>query len=224
VPIKDWPQDERPREKLIRQGAVALSDAELLALFLRTGTAGRSAVDVSREALSHFGGLSGLFSADYTSFAKLKGLGPAKYAQIQAILEMTKRTLGETLRAGPALGSSRAVRDFLALHIGSKPYEVFFGLFLDAQHRLLDARELFRGTLTQTSVYPREVVKAALAANAAAVVLAHNHPAGSASPSPADVALTEVLERALDLVDVRILDHLIIAGNQVFSFAEDGRL
>lgn len=224
MPIKDWPSSDRPREKLIRQGAASLSDAELLALFLRTGTAGRSAVDVARQALTLFGGLSGLFGAGLDEFAKVKGLGPAKFAQIQAILEMTKRTLGETLRAGPALGSSRAVRDFLALHIGGKPYEVFFGLFLDAQNRLLDARELFRGTLTQTSVYPREVVKAALAANAAAVVLAHNHPAGAATPSAADVALTGVLETALALVDVKVLDHLIIAGNEIFSFAEDGRL
>lgn len=224
MPIRDWPSTERPREKLIRNGATTLSDAELLALFLRTGVAGRSAVDLAREALVYFGGLSGVFSASLPAFSAVKGLGPAKFAQLQAVLEMTKRTLGEALREGPALGSSRAVRDFLMLEIGDKPYEVFFGLFLDGQNRLLDARELFRGTLTQTSVYPREIVKAALAANAASVVFAHNHPSGVAEPSHADEILTQTLEAALALVDVRTLDHLIVAKNQIFSFAEHGKL
>jgi DNA repair protein RadC len=224
VPIRNWPESERPREKLIREGAARLSDAELLAIFLHTGRAGSSAVDVAREALGRFGNLTGLFAARLDQFTRVKGLGPAKFAQIQASYEMTKRTLGESLREGPVLGSSRAVREYLQLQIGSEPYEVFFALFLDSKNHLLVARELFRGTLTQTSVYPREVVKAGLAANAAGVVFAHNHPAGRPEPSAADIALTGTLESALALIDIRVLDHLILAGREVFSFAEDGRL
>lgn len=224
MPIHDWPADERPREKLIRQGAGSLSDAELLAVFLRTGLAGRSAVDLARDALYQFGSLSAVFGASFEQFSSIKGFGAAKFAQLQAVLEMAKRTLGETLREGVTLSSPEAVRDYLRLELGRKPYEVFFVLFLDSQNRLLEARELFRGTLSETSVYPREVVKAALAANAAAVVFAHNHPSGIAEPTRADEILTQILVNALALIEVRALDHFIVAGNQVFSFAEEGRL
>ena len=224
MPIRDWPKDERPREKLIAHGAEALSDAELLAVLLRTGRSGRSAVELARDALLTFGSLSGVFAADFEQFSGVKGLGPAKYAQFQAVLEITKRTLGETLRQGVALSSPGVVRDYLCLELGRKPYEVFFALFLDSRNRLLDARELFRGTLGETSVYPREVVKAALAANAAAVVFAHNHPSGIAVPTDADDHLTQMLMRALAMVDIRVLDHFIVAGNQIYSFAEHQRL
>ncbi len=224
MPIPDWPSNERPREKLIRHGAGSLSDAELLAVFLRTGRSGRSAVDLARDAIQQFGSLSAVFSASFEQFSSVKGFGEAKFAQLQAVLEVTKRTLGETLREGLTLSSPRAVRDYLRLELGSKPYEVFFALFLDSQNRLLEARELFRGTLGKTSVYPREVVKAALAANAAAVVFAHNHPLGIAEPTAADESLTKTLVNALALIDVRALDHFIVAGNQVYSFAEAGRL
>jgi DNA repair protein RadC len=224
VPIRDWPEQERPREKLIAQGAASLTDAELLAVLLHTGRSGQSAVELAREALLRFGSLSGVFGASFEEFASMKGFGPAKYAQVQAVLEVTKRTLGETLRQGVALSSPGAVRDYLCLELGRKPYEVFFALFLDSRNRLLEARELFRGTLGETSVYPREVVKAALAANAAAVVFAHNHPSGIAEPTVADDVLTDNLTAALAMVDIRALDHFIVAGNQIYSFAEHGRL
>ncbi len=224
MPIRDWPRDERPREKLIAHGAETLSDAELLAVLLRTGRAGQSAVALARDALLRFGSLSGVFAASFEQFAEVKGFGAAKYAQLQAVLEVTKRTLGETLRQGAILNSPGAVRDYLCLELGRKPYEVFFALFLDSRNRLLEARELFRGTLGETSVYPREVVKAALAANAAAVVFAHNHPSGLAEPTAADHHLTATLMRALAVVDIRALDHFIVAGNQIYSFAEHGRL
>jgi DNA repair protein RadC len=224
VPIHDWPADQRPREKLIRNGAASLSDAELLAVFLRTGRAGRSAVDLARDALVQFGSLSAVFAASFEQFSTIRGFGEAKFAQLQAVLEVAKRTLGETLREGITLSSPKAVRDYLCLELGRKPYEVFFVLFLDSQNRLLEARELFRGTLSETSVYPREVVKAALTANAAGVVFAHNHPSGIAEPTRADEVLTRILINALALIGVRALDHFIVAGNQVYSFAEAGRL
>ncbi len=224
MPIHAWPESERPRERLLRQGASALSDAELLALFLRTGVAGKSAVDVARECLARFSGLTGLFGASQQSFCEIDGLGPAKFAQLQAVLEMARRALSETLAERPLFQSPGAVRDYLRLAIGAKPFEVFFALFLDAQHRLLAADELFRGTLNQTSVYPREVVKRALAVNAAAVVFAHNHPSGVAEPSRADEMLTATLKSALELVDIRTLDHFIVAGPNVYSFSEHGRL
>ena len=222
--INHWPADERPREKLLQRGAGALSDAELVALFLRTGVAGKSAVDVARDCLTRFGDLTGLFAATLSQLSEVRGLGPAKFTQLQAVLEMAKRALGEQLKQGPLLSSPKAVRDYLRLQIGAKPYEVFFALFLDAQNRLIDAQELFRGTLTQTSVYPREVVKHALAFNAAAVVFAHNHPSGVAEPSRADEMLTQTLQSALNLVDIRTLDHFIVAGNAVYSFSEHGKL
>lgn len=205
-------------------GAGVLSDAELVALLLRTGIAGKSAVDLARELLAGFGGLSGLLCADHAALRKVKGLGSAKLAQLAAVLELSRRTLGEELRTRSALTSPQAVRDYLRLALGGKEHEVFVVLFLDAQHRVLSTQELFRGTLTQTSVYPREIVKAALKANAAAVIFAHNHPSGVAEPSQADELLTRQLKEALSLVDVKVLDHFIVAGRATLSFAERGLL
>lgn len=223
--ITDWPVHERPRERLLAQGADVLSDAELLAIFLRVGIRGKSAVDLARELLSHFGSLNSLFAASEAELSRVPGMGQAKYAQLQAVLEMARRALGETLRARDLLGSPAAVRDWLRLQLAGLPHEVFMLVLLDAQNRLIHAEELFRGTLTQTSVYPREVVKLALAHNAAAAILAHNHPSGAAEPSRADELLTRALKDALALVDIRVLDHFIVAGNAApLSFAERGLL
>lgn len=222
--IRDWPPNERPRERLLGQGARTLTDAELLAIFLGTGVSGRNAVDVAREVLADFGSLTALFSASLGEFRGRRGLGTARYAQLHALLELSRRALQEELTLNDALNSPRAVQDFLRLTLASLPAEVFYVLFLDAQHRLIAAEEMFRGTLTQTSVYPREVVKQALRRNSAAVILAHNHPSGIAEPSRADELLTQALKSALDLVDVKVLDHLVIAGNVAWSFAERGRL
>jgi DNA repair protein RadC len=220
--ISDWPLTERPRERLLEHGASVLSDAELLAVFLRTGVAGKSAVDLGRELIARYGKLSSLLAA--RDIRAVQGLGPAKTAQLAAVLEMARRCLSEDVRAGNALTSPGAVRDYLKMTLGDRPQEVFVCLWLDAQHRVLACEELFRGSLTQTSVYPREVVKAALAANAAAVIFAHNHPSGVAQPSQADELLTRSLKEALALVEVKVLDHFIIAGRQALSFAERGLL
>ena len=222
--ITDWPEGERPREKLLQRGATALSDAELLAIFLRVGVTGKSAVELARDLLVHFGSLTRLFHASQSEFAAFPGMGPAKYAQLQAVLEMARRALGEEIVQSDALSSPGAVRDYLRLHLGGLPHEVFMALFLDAQNRVLAREELFRGTLTQTSVYPREVVKRALAHNAAGIILAHNHPSGVAEASQADRWLTDQLKTALGLVDVRVLDHFIVAGSKGLSFAERGWL
>lgn len=222
--IKDWPEGERPRERLLEQGPASLTDAELLAVILRTGTAGRSALDLGREALARFGGLSGLLAAPTDRLIALEGLGPAKSAQLQAVLELARRSLREEVQHATALSSPDKVRAYLRLTLSSRPHEVFMALFLDAQNRLIVADELFRGTLSQTSVYPREVVKRALAVNAGAVIFAHNHPSGVAEPSRSDELLTTSLKQALALVDVRVLDHLIVAGSNVLSFAERGLL
>ena len=222
--ISHWPAAERPRERLFTHGAAVLSDAELIALFLRTGIAGKSAVELAREMLAVFGGLPGLLSADIAALRRIKGLGNAKLAQLAAVLELSRRSLGEDLRARSALTSPQSVRDYLRLTLGAREHEVFVALFLDAQHRVISSDELFRGTLTQTSVYPREIVKAALKANAAAVIFAHNHPSGVAEPSQADELLTRQLKDALALVDVRVLDHFIVAGRATLSFAERGLL
>lgn len=222
--ITDWPEGERPREKLLARGAAALSDAELLAIFLRVGVTGKSAVDLARDLLAHFGGLTRLFAADRAAFSAFPGMGPAKFAQLQAVLEMSRRALSEEMRAGDALNSPGAVRDWLRLKLSGLPHEVFLAVFLDAQNRVIEAEELFRGTLTQTSVYPREIVKRALARNAAGVILAHNHPSGVEEPSQADRWLTDQLKSALGLVDVRVLDHFIVAGGAGLSFAERGWL
>jgi DNA repair protein RadC len=222
--IKHWPEGERPREKLLRQGAAGLSDAELLAIFLRIGVRGKSAVDLARELLQRFGSLSALFAAPEKVFCAQLGLGPAKYVQLQAVLELARRSLNETLTVGDALSSPNAVRDFLRLTLRAREQEVFFCVFLDAQHRVIAGEELFRGTLTQTSVYPREVVRRALQHNAAATILAHNHPSGAAEASQADRALTRTLCDALRLVDIKVLDHFIVARTQIVSFAERGWL
>jgi len=222
--IADWPLQERPRERLLAHGPGGLSDAELVAVCLRCGTRGRSAVDLARELILRFGGLAGLLAASLPALRKVKGLGDAKAAQLAAVLELARRSLRENLKAGIALTSPGAVRDYLRLALGARTHEVFVVLFLDAQHRVLSDAELFRGTLTQTSVYPREVVKAALAANAAAVIFAHNHPSGVAEPSQADELLTRQLKEALALVEVKVLDHFIVAGSQTLSFAERGML
>lgn len=220
--ITDWPEFERPREKLLQKGAASLSDAELLAIFLRTGVPGKSAVDLARELLTRFGNLTRLFAASEAGFCETHGMGQAKYAQLQAVLEMSRRALQEEMQHGDALNSPRAVRDYLRLLLGGRQQEVFLALFLDTQHRVITAEELFHGTLSQTSVYPREVVKRALAHNAAAVILAHNHPSGVAEPSQADRHLTDALKQALGLVDVRVLDHFVVAAGQTLSFAEKG--
>jgi DNA repair protein RadC len=223
--ITDWPENERPRERLLSQGAQVLSDAELLAIFLRVGVRGKSAVDLARDLIGHFGSLGKLCAAPMTDFAAFPGMGAAKYAQLQAVVELSQRALAETLRENDMLSSPGAVRDWLRLNIGQLPHEVFMVLLLDAQNRLIEACELFRGTLTQASVYPREVVKLVLAKNAAAVILAHNHPSGTREPSRADEILTQTLKQALALVDVRVLDHFIVAGQLApISFAERGLL
>lgn len=222
--IAEWPQQERPRERLLAQGAGSLSDAELVAVCLRSGTRGKSAVDLARELIAGFGGVAGLLGADLSRLLQVKGLGTAKAAQLAASIELARRSLQEDLKTGSALTSPGAVRDFLRLALAARDHEVFIVLFLDAQHRVLRSTELFRGTLTQTSVYPREVVRAALAANAAAVIFAHNHPSGIAQPSQADELLTRQLREALALVEIRVLDHFIVAGNQTLSFAERGLL
>jgi len=222
--ITDWPENERPREKLLQKGAAALSDAELLAIFLRTGVTGKSAVDLARELLARFGGITQLCAASKADFCAVHGMGQAKYVQLQAVLEIARRALQEEMRRGDALNSPQAVKDYLRLLLNSRQQEVFMVLFLDTQHRVISSEELFRGTLGQTSVYPREVVKRALAHNAAAVIFAHNHPSGAAEPSHADQLLTAALKQALALVEVRVLDHFIVAGGAILSFAEQGLL
>ncbi len=222
--ITDWPEAERPREKLIDLGAEALSDAELLAIFLRVGVTGKSAVDLARDLLNQFGSLNGIFAATEYELSQVHGIGTSKYVQLQAIFEMSRRALNEQLQQGDVFKSPQQVRDYLVLKLGGLTREVFLVLFLDTQNQLVATEEMFAGTLTQTSVYPREVVKRALHYNAASVIFAHNHPSGIAKQSQADELLTKQLKQALDLVDVRVLDHFIVAGNQTLSFSERGLL
>ncbi|ACT49588.1 RadC family protein [Methylovorus glucosotrophus] len=222
--IIDWPEGERPREKLLTQGSSALSDAELLAIFLRVGVTGKSAVDLARELLQVFGSLNGIFAASLEQISRIKGMGSSKYVQLQAIFEMSRRALTEEMQARDVMNSPQQVRDFLSLKLGGLPREVFLVIFLDAQNRVLAHEEMFAGTLTQTSVHPREIVKRALYYNAGAVILAHNHPSGVAEPSRSDEMITAQLKTALDLVDVRVLDHFVVAGNTTLSFAERGLL
>jgi DNA repair protein RadC len=222
--IAEWPADDRPREKLLAKGPGALSNAELVAIFLRTGVKGRSAVDLARDALARCGSISGLLTCRRDTFQALPGMGDAKYAQLQAVLEMSRRALRETLDRGAALSSPQSVRDYLRLKLQGLPHEVFVAVFLDAQNRVLEVEELFRGTLTQTSVFPREIVKRALHHNAAAIIFAHNHPSGVAEPSRADEALTQTLKHTLALVDVKVLDHFVVGGDAAMSFAERGLL
>lgn len=220
--IKDWPTRERPRERLLSDGPGSLSDAELLAIFLRTGVRGRSAVDLARDLLQRFGGLRQLLAADRNSFCEAPGLGNAKYALLQAVIEMGRRHLGEQLERGAALLSPRDTERFLQARLRDYAFEVFAVLFLDNRHRVIAFEELFRGTIDGASVYPREVVRRALQHNAAAVILSHNHPSGVAEPSQADQHITLRLRDALALVDVRLLDHLVIGDGTSCSLAERG--
>lgn len=222
--ITDWPADERPREKLLSRGAGALSDAELLAIFLRTGVAGSSAVDLARQMLDAYGSLSALLGTDRTTFCATRGLGTAKYVQLQAVMQMAQRHLAERMERSDVLTDPDATRQYLETRIGRQPREIFAAVFLDNRHRVLACEELFRGTLDGAAVYPREVVKAALTHNAAAVIFAHNHPSGVAEPSRADRDITRRLREALALVDIRTLDHFVIGDGVTTSFAEQGLL
>lgn len=222
--IKDWPVDERPREKLLNLGAHALSDAELLAIFLRTGVAGISAVELARDLLKAFGCLRSLLEADITQFCQQHGLGPAKYVQLQAVMEMSRRYMESTLTRGDALVNVQTTKQYLQQQLRAYPYEVFACLFLDNKHRMIKFEELFRGTLDGATIYPREVVKQALSHNAAAVIFAHNHPSGLAQPSEADYQITQRLKTALELIDIRVLDHIVIGDGESVSFAELGKL
>jgi DNA repair protein RadC len=223
MPITDWPVQDRPREKLLQRGSAALSDAELLAIFLRTGLPGKTAVDLSRELLNGFGGLRELLKADLKTFCGYPGLGQAKYAQLQAVLEMARRHLFESMRRGDALTSPADTRQYLCRRLREYSHEVFAVLFLDQRHRVICFEELFTGTIDGASVYPREVVKRALAHNAAAVIFSHNHPSGVAEPSQSDLQITRRLKDALGLIDVRVIDHFIV-GDEIVSFAERGLL
>ena len=224
MPITDWPREERPREKLLLKGPRFLTDAELLAIFLRTGIKGKTAVDLARDLLAEFGSLRALLECDLERFSRSPGLGSAKYALLQAVLEMARRHLKEILRREGALTSPDLTRDYLTSHLRGHGHEVFACLFLDNQHRIIEFVELFQGTIDGANVYPREVVKKALAFNAAAVIFAHNHPSGVAEPSEADKFITYKLKQALQLVDIRVLDHFIVGEGEPFSFAENGLL
>jgi DNA repair protein RadC len=222
--IKDWPARERPRERLLQHGPQSLSDAELLAIFLRTGVSGKSAVDLARDLLGRFGSLRPLLAAPREAFCAAPGLGEAKYAQLQAVLEMGRRHLYERLERGSPLSSPAQTAQFLQARLRDCPHEVFAVLFLDNRHRVLAFEELFRGTIDGASVHPREVVRRALTHNAAAVILSHNHPSGVAEPSQADQRITARLRDALELIDVRLLDHLIVGDGNCCSLAECGLL
>ncbi|MDH3327247.1 MAG: DNA repair protein RadC [Gammaproteobacteria bacterium] len=222
--ITDWPADERPREKLLKQGASVLSDAELLAIFLRTGVPGKTAVDLARDLLTEFGSLRCILKADLTSFCKGEGLGPAKFTQLQAVLEMSRRNLQEKMIKGDILSSPDDTRRFLEAALRDYEHEVFAALFLDNRHQIICFKELFTGTIDGASVYPREVVKLALQLNAAAVIFAHNHPSGISAPSESDKNITRRLKDALSMVEVRVLDHFIVGDDGGYSFAEHGLL
>jgi DNA repair protein RadC len=222
--LKDWPAQERPREKLLLQGAYSLSDAELLAIFLRTGVKGCHVVELARQLLTTFGSLSAILAAQHDEFCKARGLGTAKYVQLQACLEMSKRFLAEPLKKGCALLSSQVTKDYLISELRHESREVFALLLLDNQHQVRGFEKLFFGTLDSAAVYPRIIVETVLKFNAAAVILAHNHPSGVCEPSIADQQITERIKQALALIDVRVLDHLIIAGHQSYSFAEHAQL
>lgn len=222
--IAHWPSQERPREKLLARGADALSDAELLAIFLRTGIKGRSAVDLARDLLQRFGGLRALLNADQTTFCQQAGLGPAKYAQLQAVLAMAKRELHDTLQRSGSINAPDQALALIERHLRNQLREVFCCLWLDTRHRVIELQDLFFGTINGASVYPREVVRAAIKHNAAAVILAHNHPSGVAEPSRQDESLTERLMDALKLVDVRVLDHIVVGDGESTSFAQRGLL
>src|SRR5438067_2930463 len=219
--ITDWRPEERPRERLLAQGAAALSDAELVAVLLRSGVRGKSAVDLARDLLAQYAGVTRMLEAG-AELESIRGLGPAKRAQFAAAVELARRALQEKLKENPALTSPGAVRDYLRLRLAARKEEAFVCMWLDAQHKVIDVEEPFKGTLTQTSVYPREIVKSALRYNAAAVIFAHNHPSGIAEPSRADELLTQTLKQALSLVEIKMLDHFVVAGSRLVSFAERG--
>jgi DNA repair protein RadC len=220
--MKDLPADQRPREKLLARGAPALADAELLALLLRTGFKGTGVMAFAQNVLDQVGGFTGLLNTEPTALQRIKGLGPAKRAELLAVMEMAKRALAQPLHASPVFDTPRTLKDYVGLHLGGRQQEVFAVLFLDAQHRLLKLEEMFHGTLAHTSVHPREIVRRALTLNANAVVVAHNHPSGVAEPSRADVYLTQSLKAALALVDMQLLDHLVVGQGQVLSLHEQG--
>lgn len=222
MPITDWPKNERPREKLINLGASALSDAELLAIFLRTGIKGKTAVDLARDIITHFGGLRNLLVADKKAFCQFSGLGEAKFTQLQAVLELSRRHLKETLQRGEFLQNPQATQDYLSAQLRDLPYEVFACLFLDNQHRVIEFEILFQGTINGASVHPREVVRKTIKHNAAALILAHNHPSGVAEPSSADRHITKQLSEALGLIDVRVLDHIVVGDGECVAFSERG--
>ena len=222
--ISDWPEGERPREKMLQRGAEALSDAELLAIFLRTGVKGKSAVDLARELLVEFNGLQSLLNADQKQFCSFHGLGKAKFAQLHATLEMGRRYLHENMVREDVINSPQATRQFLKSKLTGLSREVFAALFLDAKHRVILFKELFHGTIDGASVYPREVVRQALKYNAAALVVAHNHPSGVAEPSRADIEITRRLKESLALLDIRLLDHMVVGGHEIVSLAELGHL
>lgn len=222
MPITDWPKNERPREKLLHLGANTLSDAELLAIFLRTGIKGKTAVDLARDIISHFQGLRNLLLADEKEFCQFCGLGEAKFAQLQAVLELSRRHLKETLQRGEYLQNPQATQDYLNARLRDLPYEVFACLFLDNQHRVIEFEILFQGTINGASVHPREVVRKTLKYNAAALILAHNHPSGIAEPSSADRHITKQLTEALALIDVRVLDHIVVGDGECVAFSERG--
>lgn len=222
--ITNWPIAERPREKLLKQGAQSLSDAELIAIFFRTGIRGKTALDLAREALSHFGNLRNLFAAKPEQFCKLAGIGPNKYVQLQATLEISKRHLQESLHHQDVFANTAQTRRFLKAHLRDRKNEVFVCLFLDSQHRLIQSEELFQGSINSANVHPRVVVQRALHFNAQAVIFAHNHPSGLATPSDADKHITQQLKKALQLIEVKVLDHIIIAEQDSLSLAEQGYL
>ena len=222
--ISHWPKEERPREKLLLRGASALSDTELLAIFLRTGLPGITAIDLARNLLDEFGGIGPLLSADQDLFCAGKGLGPAKYSQLHACRELTTRYLKEELTDNPVFTKPSHVRDYLAIQLRDLKREVFVVLLLDTRHQLLYYREMFQGTIDATSVHPREIVRLALLKDAAAVIVAHNHPSGVAEPSLADIAITQKIKAALELMEIRLLDHFIIGRGQVTSLADTGRM
>jgi DNA repair protein RadC len=222
--ITDWPIDERPREKLLQRGAAALADAELLAIFLRTGVKGKSAVDLARELLAEHGGLCALMAASQERFCRSHGLGDAKYVQLQAVVEMSRRYLAEDLRQRPVFASAATTRQFLLAQLRQEVREVFAVMYLDNQHGLLVYEPLFYGTIDGAAVYPREIARRALELHAAALIVAHNHPSGVAEPSDADVRITKRIREALALLDIRLLDHCVVAGPEVISLAERGLL
>ena len=220
--ISQWPHNEQPREKLIQKGPSSLSDAELLAIFLRVGIPGKSAVALARDLILSFGSLNAIFSANSQDFLKIKGIGIAKYAQLQAVRELARRSLGEELREQICLNSPDTVKSYLCLLLGNRPYEIFVCMYLNTQHQVIHVEELFRGTLTQASIYPREIARQALHHNAAAIIIAHNHPSGVAEPSDADRRITQEIQKALAVLQIELLDHFIIAGNRTYSFVEHG--